>query len=84
MHWCVGVEAAGKLAKNGTLAIQQKVECWQFNRKLNAGNSTKVEIQQNWKLKISSSVSFWQSPPIHSTNLKWSFLCTHCLLLGIC
>lgn len=42
MHWCVGVEAAGKLAKNGTLAIQQKVERWQFNK---SGNSTKLEIK---------------------------------------
>ena len=56
------------------LAIQQKMEHWQFNRKLNTGNSTKVEIQQNWKLKISSGVSYWPiSPhPFHKSGMALS------------
>ena len=84
MHWCVGVEAAGKnwqfnktgnSTKSGTLAIQQKLAIqqnnknWQFNE---GGNSTKWEIQQNGKF-----------------NKKWKFSKTgnsrkfQCVLLAI-
>lgn len=41
------------------------------------GNSTKNGSSAKLEIQDCFSVSIWQSPPAHSTNLEWPFLYTH-------
>ena len=80
MHWCVGVEAAGKnwqFNKTGNSTKQQKLAIqrrWKFNK---MGNSTKSGSSAKLEIQDCFSVSIWQFLSTHSTNLEWPFLYTH-------
>ena len=72
--------------------IEQKQENWKFNK---SGFITKTAKRESYEAALSgiqmsrragiqenNGVSFWHSPPRHSTNLEWPLLYTHwrCLL----
>ena len=71
---------AGNSTKTGNSTKQQKLAIqrrWKFNK---MGNSTKSGSSAKLEIQDCFSVSIWQFPPTHSTNLEWPFLYTHSIM----